>query len=162
MSTSVSILGFIVFRGQSGIPGLKSEGSRSGDPRLDQRKQADAMSDLIPERSKHAFLFRVIHYQGIIEMPLYAFPLRKTGAFRPRTIAQRNHEAEAKTQNVMRGFCRPPSQINTNLLHHLDRKRMDLSAIDAGAHDAIGLWIPLVAHKNKSLCFTLGLHWKGK
>jgi len=94
------------------------------------------MGDLIPERSKHAFLFRLIHdRQGIIEMPVYAFRFRKNGAFGPRTIAQRDHEVEANTRNVMRGFCRPPSQINTNLLHHLKRKRMGLSTVDTGAHD---------------------------
>jgi hypothetical protein len=108
--------------------------SNSGNPSVDQSKQTDAMSYLIAQRSEEAFPFRVIHdRQRIIEMPVYEFGLRKTGAFRPRTITQRDHEVEAIAQNVVRGFCSPSSKINTDLLHHLDRKRMSLSTVDACA-----------------------------
>jgi hypothetical protein len=110
------------------------EVSNSGNSSLDQSKQADAMSYLIAQRSEQAFPFRVIHdRQRIIEMPVYEFRFRKTGAFRPRTITQRDHEVEAVTQNVVRGFCSPSSKINTDLLHHLDRKRMSLASLRSSA-----------------------------
>jgi hypothetical protein len=94
------------FNAQSGNPNAGGNGRKNILRALDgslHRLQSDYVD--LSERSKQAFLFRVLHdRQGIIEMPAYEFRFRKTEAFGRRTIAQRDHAIEAKTQNIKRGF----------------------------------------------------------
>src|SRR5262249_53563315 len=73
---------------------------------LDQRKQTDTLSDLVSERSKHTFLIRGFYRgQGVRELPMQDLRLGKLRAFVSGTIAERNHEVETNTRNVLHS-CR--------------------------------------------------------
>src|SRR5262245_52464005 len=103
---------------------VMSASGNCGESNLDQRKQTDAFSDLVAERSKHAFLICVVYSrQGVMEPPMHNLCFRKLRTFGSRTIAQRNHEVETKARNILRCFRRSAFQVNVNFSHHLHRKR---------------------------------------
>jgi len=102
---------------------------------LDQRKQADALSDLVAERSKHTFLICVVYSRHwVMELPMHNLCFRKLRTFGSRTIAQRNHEVETGARNIVCRFRGSPFQVNVNFSHHFDRKRVSVPTFDASTN----------------------------
>src|SRR5262245_23219583 len=62
-----------------------------GESNLDRRKQTNALSDLVAERSKYPFLICVFYRQGVIELPVHNVRLWKVRTFGSGAIAQSGH-----------------------------------------------------------------------
>jgi len=102
---------------------------------LNEREQTHTLRDLISKRPKQSLLFVGIQYRRrVVDLPVYAFRSWKLGTLRLRTIAQSNDEIETEIQKITYCFRYPSAQVDSDLFHNLNCKRVCFPSIDTSAN----------------------------